>query len=256
MTTNGNTPPPIDAWQVESMRVTVFPGDVVPLEQSWWDDAVGVPAETVTSRPKTGQYQAQGDFEARRLTLQIQPGRIEWNVTPIVKVEEELAGLPVLGPFPDVLTSLSKVVSPWLPLAPDLKRLAFGATLLQPVEHVGAGYVLLKKYLQTIRPDFDGASDFYYQINRPRTAETPIPGLRINRLMRWSVQVAQRMTLVLGGGAGTITRALGEEAACRLELDINTTPDFPGVFMREHRGAVVQEMMDLGREIAQKGDVR
>ncbi len=252
MTTNGSTPP-LDAWQVESMRVTVFPSDVVPVEQSWWDDIIGVPAETVTSRSKAGQYQAEGDFEARRLRLQIQPGRIDWSVTPIIKAEDELT--PVLGPLPDVLTSLSKVVSPWLSLASEMKRLAFGATLLQPVENGPAGYALIQKYLHRLHPDLDGASDFFYQINRPRPSGTQVPGLRINRLMRWSVQVAQRMALTLGGG-GAVTRNLGEETACRLELDINTAPDFPGLLPAEHLTVILHEMMEFGREIAQKGDVR
>jgi hypothetical protein len=254
MTTNGTTPP-IDAWQVESMRVTVFPSNVVPIEQSWWDQIVGVPAETVTSRAKAGQYQAEGDFEARRLTLQIQPGRIDWSVTPIINAGEEFTSVPVLGPFPDVITSLSKVVSPWLPLAPDVKRLAFGATLLQPVENVRSGYGLIQNYLQRFHPDLEGASDFLYQINRPRPSGTHLPGLSINRLMRWSVQVAKRVMLTLGG-EGAATRTLGDEAACRLELDINTAPDFPGLLPGYQLALLLQETTDLGREIAEKGDVR
>ncbi len=254
MTTNGSTPP-IDAWQVESMRVTAFPGDVVAADRlSWWDDVVGFPPEAVVSRPKAAQYQAHGDFEGRRIALQIQPGRIEWSATPVIKAEDELSNVPTLGPFPDVIASLLKVVVPWLPMSPVLKRLAFGAVLLQPVENGLAGYVLIQKYLQTMRPDLDGASEFFYQINRPRPSATQIRGLRINRLMRWSVQVAQRMTLTLGAG-GPEARTLGEEAACRLEFDINTTPDF-GVLPADHLGAVLQEMTELGREIAQKGDVR
>src|SRR5712691_4605478 len=226
MTTNGNTPP-LDAWQVESVRVTAFPRDVLSVEQlSWWDDVVGYAPETVVSRPKTGQYQAHGDFEGRRLTLQVQPGRIEWSVSPITKAEDEESGLPVIGPFPEVITSLSKVVVPWLPQAPALRRLAVGGILLQPVADTRAGYALVQKYLPRARFDLEGASDFFYQINRPRPSTTGIQGLRINRFMRWSVQVARRMTLTLGGG-GAVARTLGEEAACRLELDINTAPDFP-----------------------------
>ena len=254
MATNGSTPP-LDAWQVESMRVTAFPSDVVPVEQSWWDDIIGVPAEAVTSRPKVGQYQAEGDFEARRLRLQIQPGRVEWSVTPITKAEDELTGLSVIGPLLDVDTSLLKVVNPWLSLAPEMKRLAFGAILLQPVENVPAGYGLIQKYLHRLHPDLDGASDFSYQINRPRRSGTQVVELTINRLMRWSVQVTQRMVITMTGG-GAVSRSLGEDAACRLELDINTAPDFPALLPAEHLTAILHEMMEFGREIAQKGDVR
>lgn len=252
MTTNGSTPP-IDAWQVASMRVTAFPSEVLPLERlSWWDDVVGFPPETVVSRPKTGQYQAYGEFEGRRLVLQIQPGRIEWSVNPVVKAPEEDSDL--LGPFPEVLTSLSKVAAPWLPQAPAMTRFAFGVVLVQPVDNARAGYVLIKKYLPGVVIDPEGSSDFFYQINRPRRSTTRIDGLRINRLTKWSVQLAQRVVMTLGAD-GVATRIMGEEAACRLELDINTAPGFDRVLPAEHLGALFQELIDLGREIAQKGDV-
>jgi hypothetical protein len=113
MTTNGNLPP-LDAWQAETMRVTVFPTEVVPVEPSvWWDEVVGVPPETVVARPKVGQFQARGDFEGRQLILQVQPGRVEWILGPLAKAaDDEESVLPSLGPFPEVLQSLSKVVVP------------------------------------------------------------------------------------------------------------------------------------------------
>jgi hypothetical protein len=254
MTTNGGTPP-IDAWHVESTRVTAFASDVVAVENlSWWDEIVGVPPETVVSHPKTGQYQTHGDFEGRRIGLQIQPGRIEWNANPILKGEDEPSSLQTLGPFRDAIAFFSKVVAAWLPLAPPLNRLAFGAVLLQPVESAPAGYALIQKYLEaTTRIDLKEASDFFFQINRPRRSRTEVTGLRVNRLTRWAVQVAQRMTLTLGAG-GPETRTLGQETACRLELDINTAPDF-GVLPANQLGAILQELMNFGSEIAQRGDI-
>ena len=254
MTINGSTPP-IDAWQVEFMRITAFPGEVVPIERlSWWDDVVGFPPEAVVSRPKAGQYQAHGDFEGRRLALQIQPGRIDWNMSPAAKSPED--DFALLGPFPEVLTSLARVATAWLPQAPGLKRIALGTVLVQPVADVKTGHVLIQKYLPNARIDLEGpVLDFLFQINRPRMSTTGILNLRMNRLTKWSVQVAQRVTIMLGQG-GVVARTLGEEAVCRLELDINTSQDFGPVLPAEHLGALLREMIDLGREIAQKGDVR
>jgi hypothetical protein len=254
VTTNG-TMPPIAAWQVASMRVTAFPSEVVPTERlsSWWDDIVGVSPETVVSRPKVGQYQAQGEFEGRRLALQIQPGRIEWSVSPLVKVAEEDPDI-LVGPFPDVLASLSKVTVHWIPSAPALTRFAFGVTLVQPVESVRSGYVLIQRYLPKVVVDPDGSSDLFYQINRQRTSTSQIEGLRINRLSKWSVQIARRVTMTLGGDA-VATRTLGEEVGCRLELDINTGQDFASALPAERLGALLQELSDLGSEIAQRGDI-
>lgn len=252
MTTNG-TMLPIATWQVASMRITAFPGDVVPTDRlSWWDDIVGFPPESVVSRPKVGQHKAEGEFEGRRLGLQIQPGRIEWSVNPLAKAAEEDV---LLGPFPDVLASLSKVVGSWLPAAPVLTRLAFGTVLVQPVESVRAGYVLIKTYLPSVVIDPDGSSDLFYQINRPRVSIGPIMGLRMNRLSKWSVQVAQLVTVTLGPDGVTATRALNQEAGCRLELDINTAPDPPSALATKDLGAILNELTDLGREIAQKGDI-
>jgi len=253
MTTNGSTPP-FDAWQVESMRVTAFPAEVVPLVRlSWWDDVVGSPPEIVISRPKTGQYQAQGDFEGRRLALQIQPGRIEWRTTPVPKAAED--DILLLGPLPEVLISLSKVVAAWLPQAPALVRLTFGVVVVQPVENVRTGYALLQKYLPCVRLDLDAAvSDFLFQINRPRPSTTHV-GFRMNRLTKWSVQIAQRVIVTLETG-GIATRTLGEQTACRLELDINTAPDIETPLPAEQLGALLRELSDLGREIAQRGDVQ
>jgi hypothetical protein len=255
MTTNGNLPP-LDAWQAETMRVTVFPTEVVPVEPSvWWDEVVGVPPETVVARPKVGQFQARGDFEGRQLILQVQPGRVEWILGPLAKAaDDEESVLPSLGPFPEVLQSLSKVVVPWLPQAPALQRFAFGAIVMQPVNTVHAGYALLQKYLGSyVRLDPE-SSDFFYQINRRRPSRT-IAALHLNRLTKWSVQTVRRMTMTLGAEGGAVTRALGEDAACRLELDINTAPDFAGVLPAEQLTALLKELTDLGREIAQRGDI-
>lgn len=255
MTTNG-TLPQIDAWQAAAMRVTAFPNEVVPPDRlsAWWDDAVGFPPEALVSRPKAGQHQAQGEFEGRRLTLHLQPGRIDWRLNALVnKAVEEEPDLVLLGPFPEAVMSLSKIVAPWLSQAPEIGRLAFGAVLAQPVETVRAGYVLIQKYLPSVRLDPDGSSDFLYQINRFRNTTTRVEQLRVNRLMKWSVQVAQQVIVTLGEG-GVATRTVGEEPACRLDLDINTAPDF-GVLPAEQLGAILEELMELGREIAQKGDL-
>jgi hypothetical protein len=257
MTTNGSLPP-VDAWQAETMRVTVFPTEVVSVEpSSWWDEVVGVPPEAVASRPKVGQFQAHGEFEGRQLVLKVQPGRVEWVLGPLAKaVEEEQSALPSLGTFSEVLQLLSKVVVPWLPQAPALQRFAYGAILKQPVDNVRAGYAVLQRYLaSSVHLDLESSSDFFYQINRPRPSRTTVAGLRLNRLTKWSVQVVRRMTMTIGTERGA-SRVLGEDVALRLELDINTVPDFPGALPAEHLGSLLQELTDLGREIAQRGDIQ
>jgi hypothetical protein len=252
---SGGQTQPVDAWRVETARVTAFPGDVVNVDGlSWWLDVIGSAPESVLTRSRAGQYNAQGEVDGRRMTLQVQPGRIEWNLTPVVKPDDEPLNFPTLGLLDDVSQSLAGAVRRWLPMAPILKRVAFGAALVQPVDGLQVGYARLQPYLGRMRPDLDGASDFFYQINRPRTSRSGVEGLAINRLTRWTVQVAQRMTLTIAPG-GADTRSLGEETACRLELDINTAADF-GELPPTSLEVLLGELIALGREIAERGDIR
>jgi hypothetical protein len=43
--------------------------------------------------------------------------------------------------------------------------------------------------------------------------------------------------------------------ACRLELDINTVPEFQGEFERGELSSIFQELVDFAVEIADRGDI-
>ncbi len=251
-----STLPPLEAWQAAVVRVTAFPAQPITTEVTWWADLMGSVPETLVSRPKAGQYRAEGEFEGRRLSLQVQPDRVDWSLAPVVKLsEDEPSTLPLAGPFPEVLISLMKVAERWLSLAPPITRLAFGAVLAQPTEDRRSGYVQIAKYLPSISLDPEGSSDFIYQINRPRASGVGIANLRINRLTKWSVLWFQRFSMTLEKmGIRTVGFA-PSDSACRLELDINTAPDFQGLLPAEHLPALLKELVDLAGEIAAKGDI-
>jgi hypothetical protein len=42
--------------------------------------------------------------------------------------------------------------------------------------------------------------------------------------------------------------------ACRLELDINTIPEFQGVFERGQLHLILEELVNLAKEMAEHGD--
>jgi hypothetical protein len=46
-----------------------------------------------------------------------------------------------------------------------------------------------------------------------------------------------------------------EYFACRIELDINTVPDFPGELDREILQPIFGDLVDLGQEIVREGDI-
>ena len=136
----------------------------------------------------------------------------------------------------------------------DLLIYAFGAVLLRPVENRQAGYQQIAAYLPHVQLDPEGASDFLYQINRPRNSNSGIPDLRINRLSKWSIAASMESTFSFGSTSAAHFPG-PRHFACRLELDINTVPDFRDELAREQLPQIFQELVDLGKEIAKAGDI-
>lgn len=242
-------------WQVVSLRLTAFPmpGEEIP-RPSWWADLVAKPPDVRSERPSQLAYQDEGLFEERKLTLAVQPGRIDWYLTQPEQADVS-AELPSIGSFPDSIGIFLPLVARWLTLCPPLQRLAFGAILLQgAVADRIAAYKLLSKYLPTVRLDPEHSSDFSYQINRPRDCRADIAGLKMNRLSRWSLVRHAAGHISLSGKAPQ-TFTTSEAHAVRLELDMSTSGDFQGELPMERSPEILEELINLGLEIAAKGEI-
>ncbi len=195
-------------------------------------------------------------FEGRKLLLQTQPDRVDWALVPVTDLPDDISeSIPTMGPFPEALSSLQRIALGWLKNPPPVSRLAFGAVLAQPVGDRRSGYLQIAGYLPEVTLDPDGSSDFAYQINRPRDSAT-IPGLTINRLTKWSVMLFERFRINVGKIEVTAKGYTIQESACRLELDINTSQDYRGAFPHELLPQLFQELVALGKEIAERGDIR
>jgi len=144
----------------------------------------------------------------------------------------------------------------WLDIAPPVVRLAYGATLFEPVPDRQTGYRRLSQ-LVPVQIDPVGSEDFLYQINRPRTSRTGLPGLTINRLSKWSVAAFQNFVLMftIPPVQPAQPQAGRPEIACRIELDINTAPSYTNELPHERLGEIFRELIDVGSEIADRGDV-
>jgi len=245
-------------WEVNIVRATTFVGpdfNVHP-EISWWKQIVENEAEESRSRHSTGELVESGVFEGRRLVLDIKPGRADWRLTALAGPPDELPEvLPTIGPLDDVLTSFLRLTGSWLDVCPAVTRLAFGAVLVKPVTDRKTGYSAIATLLPKVDIDPENSSDFLYQINRPRPSLSGISGLILNRLSKWSVLSTILLRVAVGGGGGSIQDARQPQFFCRLELDMNTDSDFRGDFSKDNMGSVFQELVDLGREIAKKGDI-
>lgn len=220
---------------------------------------VGQPPEKVISQPRQGVEHQEGPFAGGRLALDCRPNRMDWSLSPSVDTEEEAETIANLGAFPTVLSEFLPIVREWLQLetSPAVKRLAFAAALLQPVESVREAYRRLAPYLAAVQLEPADTPDFVYAINRRRKSESGIPNLEINRLSKWSVH-----KLLTTGAQFVLTepevRILPGPVyhACRLQLDINTVKEFEGELPKSTLGRLFAELVSLAKEIVAEGDVK
>ncbi len=252
------TLPPLSQWQVAVLRLTAFPTATAKFDEpKWWSELTGKQPETRNIRPAKGELIEQGPFDQGTLILQLQPLRVDWQFSQMDEQRLDEVLIPAAGSFTDVADKFVKLMLTWLSpsMVPPLRRLAFGATLLQPVEDRAQGYGLLANYLPAVHLSPE-SSDFLYQINRPRSSRVSIlQNRKLNRLSKWSCSVFQRGQVEIGQEVHV--GAFGKQQyACRLELDINTAAEFMDELPRETLGKLFRELFDLGKEIAEKGDIQ
>ena len=116
-------------WQVNKLRVSVFPKGVNALDtHGWWGNVVGTPPESSMTQMRIGVMEDAGELTGI-LTLHIEFGRIDWLFTP--QPTQEIGIFPNLGPFPDILDIFLRPIKKWFDLqtVPDIARIAFGAVL-------------------------------------------------------------------------------------------------------------------------------
>jgi hypothetical protein len=243
-------------WNAETMRLTLFPKEGVEAAGlSWWQSVIGEPPESHTLRPREGKLEESGRIADGQcnLTLQCEARRIDWLFTPSISPEQELTEFPSFAKLPEALALYRRLLLPWLVHAPSCKRLAFGCVVTHPAQDRETGYDWISALLPSVRLDPKGSSEFSYSINRRRATRTDIGGLTINRLSKWSVVKLRPVFIPPPEGEEPLPAS--EVYACRLELDINTVPEFPGDFSDPVVESVINELIDLGLEIAIEGDL-
>jgi len=242
-------------WKTESLRMTAFlsPSSHVN-QQNWWEEICGSPPEIRSSQPRTGGQQDEGLFgdgkTQGRLILAVQPSRIDWLLT--VDVASNSLELPSIGSFSESVDSFANLINRWLQVSPNLQRIAFGATLSLPFQDVEQAYQYLPNYFPLNQLNLENAQDFNYRINRPRNTACDIPNLKINRLSSWSVVTFTQFQLIPQGSYN----ATPLDVAVRLELDINTSPDFSGELPKDKLPEIFAELVKSGKEITLKGDIK
>jgi hypothetical protein len=251
------TPIQMQQWLAETVRATIFPAPGATFNvATWWHQATGRDPESRTEKPATRERVEEGSFDGARLLLTVNPlGIIQWQLLPVVPTEPPSDILNV-GPLIEVQPRFSEMLTRWFPSCPPANRIAFGAVVLLPVRGHREGYERLGSLLRrSVNVDPAGSSDFLYRINRQRpSAAVERDRLQINRLSTWTVLKMSTM-VASAGAAGTSGRIIDERYACRVELDINTSPTYDGVFQPEATALVFEELEQMGLQILAEGDI-
>ena len=113
-------------------------------------------------------------------------------------------------------------------------------------------YKVLAPNLHYVEVDIEGSSDLMYQISRSRQSSYD-PDIKINRLTKWAV-------IKLETGAildNPLTKIQTNEAfAAHLEIDINTAKETERTYSPDELQALFEELIVLGNEIVERGDIK
>lgn len=243
------------SWQCERLRLTAFTTEVVRSDNlNWWKEVVSYDPDTTTNDHKSGSYLEIGKYEEGQLALGIQGKRIDWIYSVTIELDKNREIIPSIGKFDTSLDEFRNITDKWLNLnsLPIINRLAFGASLFDPVDDHVDGYKKISKFLPSVRLS-PKSSDFSYRINHPRDSKIDIEGLKINRLTTWIVSIYRKIGLT-GIAEVTGEQDINDLYALHLDLDINTTGDNITKLPKELLSEIRNELFEMGIEISVDGE--
>ena len=240
-------------WQVESLRIAVFPEKNASISPSeLWDQYIGVePDETHIQRGRVNVREVE--YKNGRIVLIKRPDRIEWRYLAKQDEDTDTFGFPIIGSLEeeiDVIIEFSKKLLETSDILP-INRLVFGAVLLNPEESLLAAYRNLQEFL----PFLNTANlyDFDYRVQRWRNS-TVVNDLPINRGTWWTVVSLERSDFTLEPQTDPELISTGLEFASRLVLDIDTSQERISSLPSEDLVKLFDELVQLGLELSEEGD--
>ena len=218
---------------------------------------VGADPDQSMAQPKQNLVQETGaleDVPDAALLMSANPERVDWILRPNPAGPTEAP--PTLGNAGNALESFRKAIRPWLERELNVTRMAFGTALMSPAPNVEAGYKRLSESLPNLDIEgLRGAANFMYQINRPRGSKSA-PLFTVNRLSKWSVAAFESVSITVSPSS---VRAIGNVDSpilmSALELDINTSPKSNELIPNDGIPRLFHELVSLGLEIAERGDI-
>jgi len=247
----GDPRAPMEQWNAEVLRLTVFFAPGPPADASnWWRNLTNTDPESSETKPRMGVRTDSGGFNDGLLIMQFQTNRADW----IYGNRPDALGEPIRRNLGERLPVFSEVMAQWLAECPQVIRMAFGAIVLFESESREDSYRFLSNYLP-FDLDPENCSEFNFQINRVRRSRT-LPGLRINRLARWSAVRQVFGNLSVGEGPNVVSLSPAAKThGGRLELDMNTSEERNEVIPEASLRPLFSELVQLGMEIVREGDI-
>ena len=246
-------------WEVESLRATAFHqvgGSPHNIDQLW-NLVMHRRPDQIVSRPGEGLQVAEGSFGGsdKQLQCTIRPERVDWvlQAAPLPP-NQPREGLATAGSLEGVLIPFRDLSVEWLKRSPAVTRLAFGAVLLAEVDDLRDANVMLDTLLPAVNLDPENASDFLYRVNRRRLMASS-PGMSANRISTWSVAQSGTVGFVIAGNSPPQITSSAGRFSCRLDLDVNTVDMFPSPLGGAQAAELFNELVALGKEITEKGDI-
>jgi hypothetical protein len=241
-------------WHARGLRLIAFTVEpLTDLRKDWWKDLTHSEPEE-SSRRKELVEQAGPWEENRRLTVAVDPFRIQWAYDPSTTAQQIIQEVPTLPDLTEEKEKFLSLMRKWLGQSPPIKRLGFATHLLYGADSHEHAYRLLDRMLPHVEVDPE-ASDFLYRINRKAKSRADPDGLEINRLATWS---AIRLVTRLATIVETVPeqRQVNEEFFLSLELDVNTPPLRTQPFKPELLGDIFAELANCALGVACAGDVK
>ena len=248
-------------WQALGLRATTFLLAESEIDSSSiWSTVIGGVPDEEQRRPKEGLLHQVGTLGDLTAVVRIAHPRIDFLLQPTIQNPDTLHAASDWQAFSfhDAAETISEMASRWFSMQLQVVRVAFAANLVQPADAMRDAQVRLTDYLSNLTIGLENSLDFLYQINRRRESQV-IPKLTINRLSKWSVMTQATGSFPVQSdqdvGGTVLSSPLTQAFASSLELDINTATAQDISLSLSKLSTLFGELVTLGKEIAEGGDV-
>jgi hypothetical protein len=249
----------MESWRCESLRLTAIWADGRDASALLtWEEVVGSPPDQRENHPKLRSTREVGSINENSFNLDMRatPGRVDWFVTPIrpTSPNEEVSPFRSLPVVSDALDAFAYMIFEKSVNAYDAVRFALGVAAVRPTASVRASYEDLARLLPDIKVPLEGASELFFQINRPRKSKLAA-GHELNRLSRWMSVASGQVIFPQITLAYPPIQIRGDSIfATRVELDISTGAERQMTIPQDERRLLLNEMLDFAKESLESGD--